>query len=459
MRHFFTSLNFKFLTVLMLISIGCHLVFFYFAADYTLTPDSFSYIAASQLNYARLEVDSNRPPSYPLLIKFFNSFFTNQQDQLDPYTGLTYSSAALRSVIICQEIIFLLVTIYLFLTLTKLTRRPWLAFFGSLVFACSPIIFNFNFCLLTESLSISGLTFYLCGLARLISFPPAQKSWLWPTGLSVLTFWLICLRPAFQFLLIVNLILTGSYLIATFIKRRTPIFKKYLCTGLIWLAGVLVSLCLISLLARINLQRNNVAAFSGIPSITQLHILILTDLYQFGPDAEIIAVIDQMPHQTQEELWPVSNYLYSVFPHPRIADYVNQTISAQPRRYLTRNLYRAIANSEQPLGMVYATARDLSNQKYLAVGGHLLWPFNFIHLYYLVPLLALFWLWRWWQTKRFPALPLIALIIILGNMGTMIFGGQSEWWRIIVPAMPVVIFSLILVIDQFISRPNSTDQE
>lgn len=137
-------------TVLFLLSAILGLYCFVFGQSQT-SPDSFDYMRASELLGAG-ELHRTRPPVYPCILLI-----------LRYVVGKTYLFAAVRAL---QYVIFFISIIYF----SKIARAviPSLkgAFWTSAAYALLPSFASFNNCILTESLCVSFVIFFIWTLVQ-----------------------------------------------------------------------------------------------------------------------------------------------------------------------------------------------------------------------------------------------------------------------------------------------------
>lgn len=128
-------------------------VLYYICLDYTLTPDSYEYIARDGFAWLHGAVDRYRLPVYPMIIDVCK-----------------YVSESHYTLLLClfQFIVSLFSVIVLYWTIRKITEKKWICLFVTFIYGTLLAVAGWDKTLLTESLSLSLTVFVLFGIVSFI---------------------------------------------------------------------------------------------------------------------------------------------------------------------------------------------------------------------------------------------------------------------------------------------------
>lgn len=225
-----------------------------------LFPDSGSYI-----NYAFQMQPNFRTPVYPCIIAVIRILL-----------GEHY----LVGVVIFQIFVGLISVVFLYKLLLLATKNRYLSLFITTIYGASPTIIQWDTHILTESLSISGMVFFLYLMVRYIDKP----SVFYGTGAVLAAFVLTMHRPS---CLLMNYALLAFWLLRLSHKDERPVIKRVLPLSI--LAVVLILLYSYSVFLEFG-------DFALTP-LTPRHLLAACfrgGVYQSHPNTELVQTIEQI---------------------------------------------------------------------------------------------------------------------------------------------------------------------
>lgn len=403
---------------IILVIIFCvRLLIYNFYSDFSIYPDTSSYVNFDS-NILKGEVDEFRTPIYPYIIKFVSLFSNNQQVM---YRNLT----------ILQEIVSIISVVVLYKTLEKKLKNQNVNYIVTIIYACLPSIFTYNRVILTESLSISLFMIYFCLIIKYIT-EPTNKTTILIGLFSVL---LIMLRPSFIYLIVALAII---FLLIFICKKQN---KKQAILGgivLIGIIGIILDYCYI------NKRQNDIFAISNVTQINQLDTVIEMQIYNTGDkqDKGIIDIIEQKL-DGDAQIWyrATTDKIMAEYTPEQIDEYLKRCVKNNFSTYIQRTLEKVVMIALEPCNQIYLMTQSIN-----VIQSRI----NFITIYIYVVLDAIYVLVEIIKNKRIPIVQFTMLIIILGQLATIILGAQAEYSRLFAPALPIVIISIAWQIDRML---------
>ncbi len=405
--------------IIMTITLIVRFYFFHILGPAT-APDSAYY-----LNYKpdifKLQVDILRTPVYPYFIRIIRALFGKEN--------------LINNIVYAQEVLSLISAVFFYLVVNRYFNNRWVKIISTLIFTLSPGIFNFNKCILTESLSISYIVFFIYLVIRYISKPSPLFSFI----IGVTIFMGIMLRPIFMYLILFFLIFSvGAYII----NRNRRLFGASLASCL---------MCFFALQFYIHLNKvnNQCNSISIVSTVNLLDNVINQNLYHGGSDAEMISTIDSNKVDSENVFNEHAQLaIVKKYPYSRINHFVNSCISRQPLQYLGGVMVRISHQLGAPITTISA------QQRYQSLDKFTLHIFDFLILYQVILILLfdLFFLvyvtikykpvlWFNW----FLNLSVCALLAI-----NFIFA-PAEFQRLFVVAIPCLILIVFKYLDILIA--------
>lgn len=403
--------------LLALLISGIVRLIYYSNVKDTLWPDSKSYLFFL-INPFKGQIDPERTPVYPYFIKLIRQFG---------------EATVVHNVVIVQSIISFLAIILFYATIKDHFKNKVVIFLCVLSFGISPSIFNFDKCILTESLSISALVTFVFLINNYLKRPAISKSII----LSVLVFVMTMLRPSFLILFGILIVFWGLRLLMIREHRNTYIWG---------IASSILCILLVMGYIKMNDKINKVNTISQNLTYNQLDNIINYEMISDGDDAEITAVIQKnLPLSHPPFYKRIVDTLYTNYPHNRIKSFVNANIVHRPFQYVSRSAKKFMLLSNQNISAFYALMKTNASEFFNSFTSFLSISFSLI--YALLILEGLFALFFWIKYKQFLWLKLITVSIITLQLLTIVMGAQVEYQRLFLVTFPCVIISFFSYLD------------
>ena len=403
---------------IVLIVIIFRLIVFSDYSEYSIYFDTASYIEYDA-NILKGEVDAFRTPIFPYIIKLV-SLFTDDLRLI--YIGTTF----------VHEIISIISVIILYVTLDKMFKSQIAKYTGTLLYACFPAIFTYNKVILTESLSVSFYVIYFCLILQNIKETTTAKT----IGIGVFTLFLILLRPSFLYLLVALGIL---YVLIFLIKKEN---RKQAIIGGISLLSVVIMLFVYCFL---NKKQNDIFAISNVTQINQLDTIIQMGIYKTEDEKDkgIIEIIESNLDAGMT-VWfrNTTNKIMSEYTPEEVDEYIGRCIKNNFSTYFNKTIQKVFNIASVDCDEIYLRKRT-SN----AIGSTI--SFGLIYLYAFLE--AIYIVIKGIKIKKVPTEQFIMLILILGQLATIIIGAQAEYSRLFITSLPIVLISITWHIEEIIN--------
>lgn len=398
-------------------------LFFSVTHDY---PDSQTYLGYSA-NLLLGQVEDYRTPVYPYFIRLIKLFGT---------TNL------IQNVVFAQSVISFLTIIVFYKTLKNILKKRVVIVIATLIYGILPSTLNFDQCILTESFSISALVVFLYFVVSYLKQPAIYKAVLF----TFYIFFLIMLRPAFIFLLLV---------IILFWIIRVIVQKTEWKMSLAGLAASTVCILLIIGYSHLNYTCNNVNNISIVSTVNQLDILIDYNIYTDKSDPGLSNYIKTNIHKYNRE--DLSDSIFTLFSPGRIASYdKNCTLHHFPV-YLQKSLEKIIKTRTSSTSVIYAEFKEGASGRWIEVMSNIL-SLKFCFLYLLLIFDFIFIIYLWVKSKEMPWLKICIWTIITAQFMTALLGAPNESERLFVSALPFIIVLLSGYADKVICAYQQTNK-
>lgn len=403
---------------IILVIVFCVRILIYsFYSDFSVYPDTSSYVNF-EASILKGEVDAFRTPIYPYIIKLVSTFSNNQQ-------------VMYRNITILQEIVSIISVIVLYMTLKKELKNQNINYIVTILYACLPSIFTYNRVILTESLSISLFMIYFCLIIKYIKEPTNQKTIL----IGLFTVLLIMLRPSFIYLIIALAIM----FLLIYICKKGDV-KQALLGGIVLtvIVGIVLGYCYL------NKKQNDIFAISNVTQINQLDTVIEMQIYSTGDEQDqgIINIIEQKL-DGDAQIWyrTTTDKIMEEYTPDQIDGYLKRCIKNNFSTYIRKTIKKVVMIALEPCNQTYLWAESIN----------VIQPriyFIIIYLYILFEVIYV--LVKIIKNNKIPLEQFTMLIIILGQFATIILGAQAEYSRLFVQALPIVIISIALHIEEIL---------
>lgn len=369
--------------------------------------DTETYFSAGSL-IANGQIDSLRTPLYPLILNVFKWLFN---------IGITLKV----TVIILQYFLFC-ISIFCFYRLTEyFIKSNYVVFFLVLIYACHPATLVWQKILITESLALSGIVFFLYFIIQFIG----TKKLIYTFLINLFLFLLIILRPGFLFLIPIVLIFWLYFVI------------KWEKTGLIGMGwNVLIIILMIGYAATFQKQYG-VFTMSTVSDVNQYMILRDAELLDTGnilnPEFKSTITDFIQIKKTDSEYFDEYVYLYSKYGYIPCHKFVEHSVRSNFPKYITFNINRFLNQSILSSVGFWSSFNQNKYNPYLRI---ICCPFIILYVFLIFYLYILF--------RKRPLLKFSVLIysIALASLFVIIAGAPNSWGRLIVPTIPILLIML-----------------
>lgn len=395
--------------IILVIVFCVRLLVYSFYSNFSIYPDTSSYVNF-EANILKGKVDEFRTPIYPYIIKLVSIFSNNQQ-------------VMYRNITILQEIASIISVVVLYMTLKKELKNQNINYIVTILYACLPSIFTYNRVILTESLSISLFMIYFCLIIKYVKEPTNKKTIL----IGVFTVLLIMLRPSFIYLIVALFII---FLLIFICKKENR--KQAILGGIVWLGIV----CIILGYCYLNKRQNNIFAISNVTQINQLDTVIEMQIYNTGDkqDQGIIDIIEQRL-DGDARIWyrATTDKIMEEYEPEQIDGYLKRCVRNNLPTYMMKTIEKVVMIGLEPCNQIYLRAESIN----------VIQPrIYFIIIYIYVVFEAIYVIVKTAKNKKMLIEQFTMLIIILGQLATIILGAQAEYSRLFAPVLPILIISI-----------------
>jgi hypothetical protein len=403
---------------IILVVSGIVRIFYYSNFVDTVCPDSPSYLNFTE-NILNGEVNAWRTPIYPIFLKLIRHFVS--------------PSYFIQLVILVQSLISFSTIIVFYGIVRSIYKKRHVIFFATLFFALSPSIVNYDKCILTESLSISFIVFYMGLIINYFRKPTIFKA----ISYTLLTFFAIMLRPSFLFLIP----LIAAFWILRFIFIKVD--RKICIAGF---ATSIFCLLLISGYSHLNFIQNGCYSLSAVKNLNQMDILITNNMYSNGNDYEITETIRNncdIPSQIYH--WKTHAVLNDKYSYSRISDFIYNSIINQPKLYFQKVLVRFYELGNERISTRYAERKN----GFISLFNFIL-KLNFITffaIYFLLMIDIIYISFHFFKTQKILWYKIIVWALISAQLLIIVIGSPTDYQRLFVIVLPCVIILFFSYID------------
>lgn len=303
----------------VLVMVGILIIrFFYYKTSQIafLSPDSHGYIEFSFSKLLDLDFSDGRVPIYPLVLRVFRKIF-----------GEIYY---LKFVCYFQMALSFIGTFYFYKTLKMITNRKWLVIGITFLFGSSNAYCGFDFNILTESLSLSGVVLFIYMLISYLKYNNNKFGISSIILLLVMTF----LRPSF---LLFDVIMTFFLLIQYIIKKNKNIIKVLIANIISWSIIMAYSFLFFC----------NMGIFTISDPMPRQLLTVCIDrgYYVDSKDTEYVQFIKEGIETNPTDVWPTVMKAVSQFGLKRTQDYAKECIKNNRIKYLKDEINVSIVNA------------------------------------------------------------------------------------------------------------------
>lgn len=281
-----------------------------------LSPDSHGYIEFSFSKLLALDFSNGRVPIYPLVLRIFRKVF-----------GEFYY---LKFVCYFQMSLSFIGTIYFYKTLKMITNRNWLVLGLTFLFGSSNAYCGYDFNILTESLALSGVVFFVYLLISYLKYNNIKSGISATMLLLVMTF----MRPSF---LLFDVIITFFLLVQFIITKNKKIIKV--------LVASIISWCIIMSYSFLFFCSMGIFTISDPMPRQLLTICIERGYYIDSKDIEYVQLIKEGIETNPTDVWPTVMKAVSQFGLKRTQDYAKECLKNNQLKYIKDEIYVSFVNA------------------------------------------------------------------------------------------------------------------
>lgn len=292
-----------------------------------LISDSPTYIDGAMSLYYHLTFNEYRPPVYPLMLMIL---------------GVTYFWENLGGAIVILQIILSIVCIvYIYKLVDVMFHKNSLSFLAALVVSMSFSIYNWDFMVLTESISIMLVTLISYLLVMYIKY----KKPLHMKVLLILLFTSIFTKPFFLLLPVLILFLIGLDMFFIKYIYHKPVDIKPFKTFILGLCTIYLSVFIYS---AVNYAENLYFGFSSVGNVNTFGKVLQYGMEEYGSNKELVKDIKTaMRNEKQEyivnasflEPWHfVGTYGWNKNHYREVSKFSKEIIMKHPIEYISRSL-------------------------------------------------------------------------------------------------------------------------
>lgn len=410
--------------ILLVTTLTFRIIYYYFNVI-NIFPDSITYLNYNK-NIFKGEIDINRTPLYPYFLKMVTFF-----SRTDSY---------LFNVVIFQSIISFISIFYFFKLCKNIYKNRKIAIISSIIYGISPSLINWDCSIMTESLSISFTVIFLYFLLKYYKNPSKVLSIL----LIFMCFMMVMLRPSF---LILFILLNLIWIFMLF--NNLELWKLFLFNVICGFFCIL----LLFQYCKSNEIQNHYWGISNVIDVNQLPMVIKYGIYNKSTDNEVIDMINSNINKdsTNPEFYSnTSSKIFSSFSPNRIHFFITNSIIKNKVEFIKFSLLKLYTLGHIKLAICYTTAKEF-NYKILKSIQHFN-IFTFFDLYILIIVDLIINLFLWVKYKIKLLFYIVLDFIVIFQIATIIVGTPSEYTRILVPFMPILIILIFKYVDVFDSK-------
>jgi hypothetical protein len=374
--------------------------------------DSLGYFVAWD-NILQNGIDIIRTASYPIFIGVISKICGSYADY---------------GIAIAQIAIFLVSVRYFWFLCYRVSSSKKITFWLTAIVALAPGISDYAITLLTESLSVSGVILLVTLLVKINDC----FKYRYAVSIVLLTTFLVFMRPALLFLLVVFAVL---FLILA--KNR---MKKQAATVFATLAVVLGSLygyC------KFFESKTGVFAMSGISYVNDEYLMFSEDITDRISMSD--PVLSEFFDRLKSENSPISSVSwswrsiasqepYSLQVH---RDFLNEAKHQLGLTWYNRALMRFYETSSSVIVRSrYFEHSNIFNAIYSIM------PFKLSIVYYIIAVYGLILLLNLLKKREINWLSWTLLLSCCGQIAVMVIGSFSDWGRLFLPTFPLALIML-----------------
>ncbi|MDD4969124.1 MAG: hypothetical protein PHT07_06805 [Paludibacter sp.] len=375
------------------------------------------------LNLANGMLDALRTPLYPSILNFFKLILSN-------------NVAIKLGVIIFQYIIFF-ISIFCFYYVSEFfIKHKKIVFFVVMCYACHPAILVWQKIIMTESLALSGVVFFLYFIVRFL----VTKKTIYSLMINLFVFLLIMLRPGFVFLIPIVLFFWLYFIL------------KYKKNSLLGLSGIIVVIILVIGYSGIFQKQYGVYSLSTVSDINQYIMLRDAGLLETNnienPEFKKELSITIQKKKSDSDYFDEYIYFYSKYGFAASNKFIHESIKGNLSEYVTYNLNRFI---KETINSRIGFWEGFNYNKYNHFIKVLCCPFILLYIFLILYIYSLF------KNNFTFKSSLFIYSIAISSIFVLIVGAPNAWGRLIVPTIPILLIMFGQCLEYLRLRPKKVD--
>lgn len=359
------------------------------------------------------QLDSFRTPVYPLFL------------QLVKFLG--GEARLLENVILVQKVISTIAIVLFFYCLCMITKNKAIPVIFTVIFALNFYTFSWDYCMLTESLAISGGILFIYLILKYLHRPSMARA----IVTSLLSFLLMMFRPSFLILMVIVLVFWALRLLFSTIDRKAALsglLAMILCFGMVQGYSYL------------NHVQNDYKGISTVTTnINNLHLLINGNIFENPAYPEISAYVKKVKNG-EALVKDVSDE----FGLSTVKLYVEDTIALHSKEWIEQAITRITRTLPQKINKNYVKAplnemNQIQKDRLTSVKtayNDMLYGFNYLLCYILAFTALIYVLYKWMRTKKIQWIVLGITSFIISHLFVSAYGSMAEFSRLAVPIIP-----------------------
>lgn len=405
--------------------------------------DTVSYFAAID-NILQGKTDFLRTPVYPLFLDFCR--------KVNPDHVKEFAVAI-------QFVVFYISMWFFYKLMSRFTSNPAFLATATIFYGCMSPVIGYNYLLLTESFSISGLVIF----AYLLVLFVEKRKYGYYTACILGTFFMTMLRPSAVYLYIVVAVAAIPSVIALIRKKRTVKLHEILVPVASFV------LCIAALLGYMGKNKKEYGFFgiSYVSEMNRFYDVVQADIWSDNQDSMVVNCIAENIGTGSSPLGAAIeteiNFRNFKTEPDRIPEFSRSAIKAHPDKYyyyLAKKVLRmGETNTEYFLTNDSFYFKEGADKSTLWIGDLLDFNVNFVYFVFLLSAIGI--IAYGIRKKDVLWSMLLITLIIGGQLGVNVLAGPAEFHRLNAPCYPfAIMLALIwagLAFDKLIEKKSGEE--
>ena len=322
------------LTYILLGVMSFRLIFMFFSTRYHTFYDTSSYVTAAN-NLLSGHIDEFRTPIYPLFLALV-SFITGAE---------IGSAACFTAVAAIQQFLSVISLCFFYSIAHKVIKSDTVANVITVIYGCAPMLFQFDSCILTESLTLLLVNIFLYFVIGFIQ----ERTYYYAVVSACSAVILIFTRPTFVYLLLLLPLLYVAFLM--FQKGA----RKQALAGI--LASVFAGIMILGYCS-MNYSQNGIAELSTVTgSKNELLVIVGSGIYKQDKESEIGKKVYERysPKDAPHDPLGFADTLISEYGSEKVAEYISNLKKMNTEAYTKYVSNSIMARQSEMLASPYVS--------------------------------------------------------------------------------------------------------